>query len=92
MTLNGSSNDPRVAALKAEWTQRRTRFFLTFAVLEGVVIALAVVAVFVLRLVDEDLGLMIIVGIAVLGGLVMSFTLLSQQRAYQQQLRDITGF
>lgn len=91
MTFNSSSNDPRVASLHAEWTKRRARFFMTFAFVEGAILTLAIVAVYLLKIVDPDLGILVIAGLAVLGAVVMGFSILSQQRAYQRDLRDIIG-
>jgi len=90
-SLNGSSSDDRVGALKREQQQRQTRFFVAFAVIEGLALAIAVVVVFVLQLVDPEQGIWVLVIIAVIGGFAMSMGLLSMTRRHAQEMRDLTG-
>lgn len=90
-SLNGSSNDDRVQALKREHQQRQTRFFITFALIEGLALAAAVVIVYVLELVDPEQGVWLLVGIAVIGGLVLSMGLLSMVRRHAREMDDVTG-
>ena len=90
-SLNGSSNDHRADALKREHQQRLTRFFVTFALVEGLALAAAVVVVYVLGLVDPQQGVWLIIGVAVVGGLVLSMSLLSMVRRHTRDVKDVTG-
>lgn len=87
-----STNDPRIQALQQEFGQKRVRFFVTIAVIEGALLVLAALAVFVLGVVPEETGVWLLVAIALFGGLTMTFGIMSQQRAYQRAVRDITGY
>lgn len=69
-----------------------TRFFIAFAVIEGLALLAAVVVVYFLGLVDPDQGVWILVVIAIIGGLVMSTTIMSMTRRHQQEMRDLTGY
>jgi len=90
-SLNGGSNDDRVAQLRQQHQAQRTRLFLTFALIEGIAFAVAVVVVFVLELVDPEQGMLILVAIAVIGGGAMSLGLMSMLRRHGQEMRDLTG-
>ena len=85
------STDARAEALRTEFRAKGNRFFIAFAVAEGAVLVAAVVAVFVLELVDEKIGVWVLVGIAMLGGLILSMSIVSRQRAFQRELREVTG-
>ncbi|HWK77710.1 hypothetical protein [Microbacterium sp.] len=90
-SLNGSSDDHRVEALKRQHQQRQSRFFITFAVVEGLAILAAVVVVYLLGLVDPQLGIWILLAIALIGATAMSTGIMSMTRRHAQELRDITG-
>ena len=91
-SLNASSNDDRVETAKRQHQQRMTRFFLAFAVIEVLAFVAALVVIYSLGVVDPDQGVWILVGIAVIGGLVMSTSIMSMSRRYKQEMRDLTGF
>lgn len=90
-SLNSSSNDPRVDELQRRHRQRQSRFIMVFALIEGLVIVAALLAVYVLRLVDPDMGIWILVAIAVIGGGILSASLVSSNTRHARDLRDITG-
>jgi hypothetical protein len=90
-SLNSSSNDPRVDDLRRQHQKQLSRFFVTFALIEGVLLIAAAIAVYGLELIDPAQGIWILVGIAALGGFVMSGVLLSLTRRHTQEMRDITG-
>ncbi len=90
-SLNGSSNNDRAAALTREHQQRLSRFFIAFALIEGLAFAGAVVVVYVLGLIDPEQGIWLVVGVAVAGGLVLTISLLSMVRRHARDLRDVTG-
>ncbi|HCS60687.1 MAG TPA: hypothetical protein DIW46_04695 [Microbacterium sp.] len=91
-SLNGSSNDDRVETAKRQHQQRMTRFFVAFALIEGLALLIALIAVFFLKVVDPEQGIWILVGIVVIGGLVMSTMSMLMIRRHQQEVRDLTGF
>ncbi|MGP6169847.1 hypothetical protein ACTU6U_15195 [Microbacterium sp. A196] len=91
-SLNGSSNDDRVDQLRRQHQQRQTRFFIAFAVIEGFAFITTLIVVFALGLVDADLGVWILLAIALIGGAFMSVSLLAMRRRHSQEIRDITGY
>lgn len=88
---NTASVDPRVVELRHAFQQGMTRFFMGFAVTEGIVLAAAVVVIWVLRLIDPGVGVYIVLGIAVVGGFTLFLTIQSRSRRLQRDIRDITG-
>lgn len=90
-SLNGSSNDPRVEELKRQHQRRQTRLLVTIALVEGIALAVAAIAVYVLGLVDPDQGIWILIGIAAVGAFVMSTSLMSMIRRNAREMRDLTG-
>lgn len=89
MTFDGGWNDPRVVALRDEQRRRQTRFFLTFALIEGAALLAAVILIYGFEIVEPDQGVWILVAIAVVGGIVLSSSLLSMMRRHNQELRDL---
>jgi hypothetical protein len=90
-SLNASSNDPRVEELKQQHQRRQTRLLVTIALVEGIALAAAAVAVYVLGLVDPEHGIWILIGIAAVGAFVMSTSLMSMIRRNAREMRDLTG-
>ncbi|MEW1975763.1 hypothetical protein AB0301_11920 [Microbacterium profundi] len=90
-SLNASSNDPRVEELKRQHQRRQTRLLVTIALVEGIALAVAAIAVYVLGLVDPDQGIWILIGIAAVGAFVMSTSLMSMIRRHAREMRDLTG-
>lgn len=91
---NSSAADPRVEALKRQHQQRLSRFFLTFAVVEGLAIAAAIVVVYVLDVLDvldPEYGIWVLLAVAAIGATVMSVGIMSMTRRHAQEMRDITG-
>lgn len=86
-----SSIDARVRAVEAEFRRRSSRRLAAFAFIEGTLLALAVIAVYVLELVDDEVGVWIIVAIAVIGALAMSVMLLSLAKARAAAVARATG-
>ncbi|UYO97131.1 hypothetical protein OED01_16250 [Microbacterium sp. M28] len=89
MTFDGGWDDPRVVALRDEQRRRQTRFFLVFALIEGLALLAATVLVYGFELVDPEQGIWILIAIAVAGGIVLSSSLLSMMRRHTQELRDL---
>ncbi|WP_194421054.1 hypothetical protein [Microbacterium abyssi] len=90
-SLNGSSNDDRVDALKRQHQQRQTRFFIAFAIIEGIALLAGVVVVYLLELIDPEQGIWLLVAIALIGGFILSMSLVSIGRRHAQEMRDLTG-
>jgi hypothetical protein len=89
MTFDGGYDDPRVVALRGEQRRRQTRFFIAFALIEGLALLAAVILVYGFEVVDPDQGIWLLVAIAVIGGIVLSSSLLSMMRRHTQELRDL---
>ena len=89
MAFDGGYDDPRVVALRREQQKRQSRFFLWFALIEGAVLLAAVILVYGFEIVDPDQGIWLLVAIAVIGGIVLSSSLLSMMRRHTQELRDL---
>lgn len=69
-----------------------TRFFMGFALIEGVLLAAGVVAVYLLQLIDPEQGIWLLVAIGVLGAVVLSGSLLSMTRRHAREMRELTGY
>ena len=92
MTLNQSSNDPRLAQLRQDHSRRMTRFLIAFATVEGLALGVTAVVVFGLALVDPELGIRVILIVAMLGALIMGVTIVGMIRGYHRSIRDLTGY
>lgn len=86
-----SSIDARVATVRKQYAARLNRMFMVFALAEGALFALAVVAVYVLQVVDPDTGVLVLIGIALLGGLALSAMLMSHLRSQTQAIAQARG-
>ncbi|MGF6822712.1 hypothetical protein M2317_001619 [Microbacterium sp. ZKA21] len=89
MTFDGGWDDPRVLAARGEQRKQQSRFFLWFALIEGAALLLAVVLVYGFEVVEPEIGIWVLVAIAILGGIVLSSSLLSMMRRNTQELRDL---
>lgn len=91
-SLNAGSNDPRLAALRERQQQEQKRLFITFAAIEGLLIAAALVVVYLLGVIDPEQGVWVLVAIAALGGFVFSTMLLSLVRRHTRERNELTGY
>lgn len=89
MSLNRSSNDPRGADLLRRHQKELSRFFVTFAVIEGLLLVSGIAVVYLFELVDPEQGIWILVAIAAVGGFFMSAYLVSITRRHARERRDI---
>ncbi len=64
-------------------TRERMRFFLRFALTEGAVLAILIVLMYAGRIIDPDLGLYLLIGVALVGGVVLSVVLSRQMKRQQ---------
>lgn len=82
-------NDDRAAQLRRQHQQRLNRFFLMFAVVEGIVLVALVIIIYVLELIDPDVGIWLLLAVAALGGAFLSATLLRSVRRNQRELEEL---
>ncbi|SDL68127.1 hypothetical protein [Microbacterium azadirachtae] len=85
------STEAQVRRISADFARRRARMFLAFACVEGPVLLGAIVVVYVLKLVDPQFGVWILLAVALLSGLCLSALVISHARAEQQAIRDVGG-
>lgn len=75
--------------LRRRHEQERSRFFLRFAVIEGAVLLIAVVAIYVLELIDPALGIWVLIGLAMVAGTILSVFLVSKVKRDQAELEAL---
>jgi hypothetical protein len=85
------STEAQVRRISADFARRRARMFLAFACVEGPVLLGAIMVVYVLKLVDPQFGLWIILAVALLSGLCLSALIIGHAKAEQQAIRDVSG-
>jgi len=71
-----SSVGARVRAVEKEYAAKQTRLFVTFALVEGPVLLLGVVLIYGLEVIDPEIGVWFLMGVALVGGFVLSALLL----------------
>lgn len=86
---SSSAADDREAQVRVRYQQAQSRFFLTFAMVEGLLLAAAVVVVYVLELVAPETGTWVLVGIAMAGGAVISAYVVTQPKRMQQEIEQV---
>ncbi|KJQ52586.1 hypothetical protein [Microbacterium sp. SA39] len=92
MTYAGDSSiDARVREVVADYGRRQTRLFLTFALVEGVVLAVLVAIVYGLQLIDPEIGIWYIVAVALAGGFLLSMLLLRLMQARTRAIAQAKG-
>ena len=85
-----SSISARVTAVEKEYAARLNRTFIGVPV-RSTVVGLAVVVVYVLELVQPEIGMFIILGVALLGGVALSAFLMSHMRARTRAVAQARG-
>lgn len=86
-----SSIQARVREVEKEYAARQTKLFTRFALIEGAVLLVAILAVYVLRIVDAEVGLWVLVGIAAAGGLVLSMLLMQLVQGRSRAVAQAKG-
>lgn len=86
-----TSIEGRVARANRDAMQRQQKLFVRFAIVEGLVLALAVVAIYVLKLIDPDVGVFVILGVALVGATVLSLLLIREVKRRQRELAEAKG-
>ena len=85
------STEAQVRRISEEFARKRSRMFVAFACVEGAMLAGAVIVVYVLKLVEPDVGVWILVALALVGSLVLSMMIIQQIKAQQHAIRDAGG-
>ena len=85
------STEAQVRRITAEFSRKRARMFIGFAVAELIAFAAAIIVVYVLGVVERDSGQWILVGIALVSSVVLSTMVIGHARAQQQAIRDVGG-
>jgi RsiW-degrading membrane proteinase PrsW (M82 family) len=92
MTYAGDSSiDARVRAVETDFNARQTKLFIRFALIEGAVLLLLAVLIFGFEIIDPDIGVWFLVGVAVIGGFLMSMLLLRLVQARTQAIAQAKG-
>lgn len=86
-----SSIEARVQAVEAHFRARQTRLFLGFALVEGPVLLILAVAIYGFEVIDPDLGIWLLVAVALVGGFLMSALLVRQMQARTQAVAQAKG-
>ena len=86
-----SSVDGRVREVEKDYAQRQTKLFRNFALVEGTVLLIVVVAVYVLGLVDSEVGVGILAGVALIGGVALSTLLMRHLKNRAAALAQARG-
>lgn len=86
-----SSINARVRAVETHFRARQTRLFLGFALVEGPVLLVLAVAIYGFEVIDPDLGIWLLVAVALVGGFLMSALLLRQIHARAQAVAQARG-
>jgi Na+/melibiose symporter-like transporter len=81
MSNTGDSIESRVAAVEKEYAARQSRLFLRFAMVEGALLLIAVLVVYVFEVVDPEIGVWILVAIAAVGGFALSALLVRHMQS-----------
>ena len=84
-TFDTSPTSDGDGALRRRQQAELSRFFIRFAMVEGVVLAAAVVVIFVLRLIDPDIGIWVLLAVAAVGAAILSGYLVSTTRRHQRE-------
>lgn len=92
MTYAGDSSiDARVRAVVVDFGRRQTRLFLTFALVEGVVLLVLVALIYGFEVIDPDIGIWYIVAVALVGGSLLSMFLLRLMKARTEVIAQARG-
>ncbi|WP_102193601.1 hypothetical protein [Microbacterium aurantiacum] len=92
MSYTGDSSvGGRVRDVEKDYAQRQTRLFRNFALVEGSVLLIVVVVVYVLGLVDPDVGVWVLAGVALIGGVSLSALLMQHLKKRAAALAQARG-
>lgn len=92
MSYTGDSSvGGRERDVEKDYAQRQTKLFRNFALVEGSVLLIVVLVVYVLGLVDPEIGVWILAGVALLGGMTLSTLLMRHMKARTAALAQARG-
>ncbi len=92
MTYPGESTvDARVRAVTTDFARRQNRLFVTFALIEGIALTALVAVVYGFELVDPEVGIWYIVAVAMVGGVILSTSLMRLMRARIRAIAHAKG-
>lgn len=91
MSFDETSVNGRVGAVARDFAQRQTKLFVRFATIEGAILVPAVVAIFVLELIDPKIGIWVIMGIAAVGGIILMTLVMNLQKQRQNAIDAARG-
>lgn len=77
----GTAIQTQLRAVQEHFQRRQTRLFVTFAMVEAAAMAVTMFAIFAFEAIDFEIGVWILVGIAAIGGFVMSMALVNLAKA-----------
>lgn len=86
-----TSVEGRVARVNERFRTRQVKLFTTFALVEAVAFGTAIVAIYILNLIDPEIGTYVLAGIALAGGLVLSTLLMRSIRTHRLALDQARG-
>lgn len=81
----------RVQAVNTDFTRRQTRLFVRFALIEGCVLLLLVVAIYGFQVVDPEIGIWFLLAVAMIGGFLLSALLLRLVQARARAVAQARG-
>jgi len=91
MSNTGDSIESRVAAVEKDYTARQTKLFVRFAMLEGAVLLIVILVVYVFELVEPEVGIWILVAIAAIGGFSLSGLLMHHMQSRTRAIAQARG-
>lgn len=92
MTYAGDSSiDARVREVILDFGRRQTRLFLTFALVEGVVLLVLVALIYGFGVIDPEVGIWYLVAVALVGGSLLSMFLVRLMQARTQAIAQAKG-
>lgn len=86
-----SSIAARVHAVNKDYLSRQNRLFVTFALVEGSLLLIGALLIYGFEIVDPEVGIWFLVGIALIGGAVLSTLLLRLIRGRAQAVAQARG-
>lgn len=91
MSNTGDSIESRLSAVEKEYAARQSRLFLRFAMVEGALLLVTALVVYVFELVDPEVGVWILVAIAALGGFSLSGLLMRHMQSRTRAIAQARG-
>lgn len=92
MTYAGDSSiDARIREVSADYARRQTKLFITFALVEGVVLAVLVAIIYVFELIDPEIGIWYLLAVALIGGVLLSTFLMRLVQARTRAIAQAKG-